>query len=65
MARSGTIFGPGDLSSYLADQLLANLSPTLGRGILWPRVVLTLVYLTELIFGRPSVGRSTSHKMAI
>ena len=43
MAKSGTNLGPVDLSSYLAEQLLADLCP--GRGIWWPRVELTWVQL--------------------
>ena len=33
MAKSGTNLGPVALNSYLADQLLADLPHTLGRGI--------------------------------
>ena len=44
MAKSGTNLGLVDLSSYLADKLLAHLTP--HRGILWPRVEITWVWLT-------------------
>ena len=43
MAKSGTNLDPFDLSSYLADQLLADLPPNLGRGISWPSVGQSLV----------------------
>ena len=48
MAKSGTNLGPVDLSSYLADHLLADQVADLppSRGILWPRVELTWVWLT-------------------
>ena len=44
MAKSGTNLGQVDLSSYFADQLLADLPSS--RGIWWPRVELTWVQLT-------------------
>ena len=56
MAKSGTNLGQVDLSSYLADQLLADIPPC--GGIWWPKSGTNLgavdlsSYLAEQLFCR-------------